>query len=145
MGRRGRGKYRAGKWEVQSIRYKMSCCCSVAESCLTLSDPIDCSMPSSSVLYYLPEFDQIHSIESVILSNYLILCCPLLLLPSIFPSIRVFSDESTLCIKWPKFGASASVLPVKIHGCFPLGLTGLIFFQSKGLAREFSSTTIQKH
>ena len=77
-------------------------------------------------------------------SNHLIFCCPLLLLPSIFPSIRVFSNKSVLHVRWPKYSASASVLPMNIQGWFPLGLTGLIL-QSKGLSRVFSSTTIQKH
>ena len=87
------------------------------------------------------------SIESVMASNYLILCRPLVLLPSIFPSIRVFSSESALRIRWPNIGASdsASVLPVNIQGWFPLGLTGLIFLLSKGLSRVFSSTIVQKH
>ena len=68
------------------------------------------------------------SIESVVLSNHLILCCPLLLLPSIFPSIRVFSNESALCIKWPKYWSlSFSISPsMNIQDWFPLGLTGLI-------------------
>ena len=67
------------------------------------------------------------SIESVMPSNYLILCRPLLLLPSIFPGIRVFSDELALRIRWPRIGASASasVLPVDIQGWFPSGRTGL--------------------
>ena len=75
------------------------------------------------------------SIESVMPSNHLILCHPLLLLPSIFPSIRVFSNESVLRIRWPKFGASASasVLPVNIQRWFPLGCTGWISLQSRGL------------
>ena len=82
------------------------------------------------------------SIESVMPSNYLILCHPLLLLPSIFPRIRVFSSESVLHIRWPKFGASASVLPMNIQDWFPLGLTGLTFLQSKGLvwSQESSPT-----
>ena len=82
------------------------------------------------------------SIGSVMLSNNLILCHPLLLLPSIFPSIRVFSNESVLSIG---ASASASVLPMNIQGCFPLGLTGLISLLSKGLSRVFSNTTVQKH
>ena len=61
----------------------------------------------------LPE---LMSIESVMPYNHLILCRPLLLLPSIFPSIRVFSNESVLCIKWPNIGTSASVLPMNIQG-----------------------------
>ena len=85
------------------------------------------------------------SIESVMPPNHLILCHPLLLLPSIFPSIRVFSNESALYIQWPKYW-SISVSPSNEYsGLFPLGLTGLISFQSKGLSRVFSSTTVQKH
>ena len=68
------------------------------------------------------------SIESVVPSNHLILCSPLVLLPSIFPSIRVFSNESALYIWWPKYWSF-----------------GLISLQSKGLSRVFSSTTVQKH
>ena len=86
------------------------------------------------------------SIESMMPSNHLILYCPLLL-PSIFSSIRVFSSESALCIKWPKTGASASAsdLPMNIQGWFPLRLTGLISLQSKGISRVLSSTTVWKH
>ena len=73
--------------------------------------------------------------ESVMLSNDLILCCPLLLLPSVFHSIRVFSNELALIIRWPRCWASASeiVLLMIIQGWFPLGLTGLIFLQSTSL------------
>ena len=87
------------------------------------------------------------SIESVMPSNHLILCHLLLLLPSVFPSIRVFSNESVLHIRWPKYGVSASgsVLPVNIQDRFPLGWTGWISLQSKGLSRVFSNTTVQKH
>ena len=85
------------------------------------------------------------SIESVMPSNSLILCCPFLLLPSNFPSIRIFSDESVLCIRWPKYSSSASVLPVNIQDWFPLGLTGFISLQSMGLSRVFSNITVQKH
>ena len=85
------------------------------------------------------------SMESVMPSNHLILCCPLPLLPSIFPNFRVFSSESALPIRWPNIGVSASVLPVNIQGWFPLRLTGLISLLSKGLLRVFSSTTVWKH
>jgi len=87
------------------------------------------------------------SIISVMPSNHLILCHPLLLLLSIFPSIRVFSNESVLHIRWPNIGvsASASVLPMYIQDWFPLGWTDLISLQSKGLSRVFSNTTVQKH
>ena len=86
-------------------------------------------------------------IESVMPSNHLILCCPLLLLPSIFPSIRVFSKESTLPIRESKYwiSASTSVLPMNIQDWFNLGLTGWISLPSKGLSRVFSNTTVQKH
>ena len=68
------------------------CCCSVAKSCLTLCNPMDCT-PGVPVFHYLPEFLKFMSTESVMLSNHLTLYCPLLLLPSISPSIRVFSNE----------------------------------------------------
>ena len=85
------------------------------------------------------------SIKSVMPSNHLILCCPLLLLPSIFPSIRAFSNESVLCIRWPKCWASASASVQWIFRTDFLRVTGLISLQSKGLSRVFSNTTVQKH
>ena len=87
------------------------------------------------------------SIESVMPSNHLILCCSLLLLPSIIPSIRVFSSESFLASGGQNIGvsASASVLPMNIWDWFPLGWTGLISLLTKGLSRVFSNTTVQKH
>ena len=84
------------------------------------------------------------SIESVMPSNHLILCCPLLLLPSIFPSIRAFSNGSVLCIRC-EASASTSVLLMNIQDWFPLGLNDLISLLSKGLSRVFSCTTVQKH
>ena len=75
---------------------------SVAQSCLTLCNPMDCSTPGLPVHQQLPELLKLMCTESVMPSNDLILCCPLLLLPSIFPSIRVFSSESVHCIRWPK-------------------------------------------
>ena len=92
-------------------------------------------------------FLKLMSTELIMPSNHLILCHPLLLLCSIFPSIRVSSNESTLVSGGQSTGASgsASVLPMNIQGWFPLGLTGLIFLQSKGLSRVLSSTTVQKH
>ena len=79
--------------------------------------------------------------------NHLTLCCPLLLQPPIFPSIRVFFNELVLPIRWPKYWSfsSKSVLPMNIQGWFPLGWTGWISLQSKGLSRVFSNTTVQKH
>ena len=72
----------------------------IAQSCPTLCDPMGCSMPGFPVRHQLVELAQT---QSVMPSNYLILCCPLLLLPSFLPSIRVFSNESVLRIKWPKY------------------------------------------
>ena len=84
------------------------------------------------------------SIKSMMPSNHLILCCPFFLLPSIFPRIRVFSNESALCIQWPKeVSALASVLPMNTQDWSSLGWTGWISLQSKGLSRVFSSTTVQ--
>ena len=87
------------------------------------------------------------SIESVMPSNHLILCRPLLLLPSIFSSIRVFSNESVLCIRWPKYQSfSFSISPShEYSGLIFFGWTGWISLQSKGLSRVFSNTTVQKH
>ena len=87
------------------------------------------------------------SIESVMPSSHLFLCRPLLLLPPIPPSIRVFSNESTLQWGGQSIGvsASASVLPMNTQDWSPLGWTGWISLQSKGLSRVFSNTTVQKH
>ena len=91
---------------------------SVTQSCLTLCDPMDCSMPDFPVLHHLPELAQTYVHESMMPSNHLILCCPLLLLPSIFPSIRVFSKTLLFISGGQSIGASASssVLPVNIQG-----------------------------
>ena len=87
------------------------------------------------------------SIESVMLSNHLILCHPLLLLPSIFLIIRVFSNEPALHMRWPKYWSfSFNISPSNEHpGLISLGGTGWISLQSKGLSRVFSNTTVQKH
>ena len=91
------------------------------------------------------------STELLMPDNNLIPCCPLLLLPSVFASIRVFSTESALHIKVSTrsqrigVSASTSVLLVNIQGWFPLGWSGLISLQSKGLSRVSSNTTVQKH
>ena len=124
-----------------------SCCCSVTKCCLSLCNPMDCSMPNFPVLHHLPELAQTPSIELVLPSNHLILCHPLLLLPSIFPNIRVFSNESLLFIRWPKYWSfSFNIsLPMNSRNWSPLEWTGWISLQSKGLSRVFSSTTVQKH
>ena len=110
---------------ASSLGQWIRCCCSVAQSCPTLCDPMDCSMPGVPVLHLLLEFLQLMSIELVLPTQ----CqpshplSPLLLLPSIFPSIRVFFNESALCIRWPKYWSfSFSSSP-------PSDYSGLISFR----------------
>ena len=85
---------------------------SVDQSCPTLCNPMDCSRPGFPVHHQLSECTQTHGIKSVIPSNHLIFCRPLLLPPSIFVSVRVFSNESVLRIRWPKYWSfSFSISP----------------------------------
>ena len=96
---------------------------SVSQSCPTLCNPMNCSMPGLPVHHQLPECTQthIHWVGDAI--SHLILCRPLLLLSSIFPSIRVFSNESALCIRWPKYWSfSLNITPSNEH-------LGFIFFR----------------
>ena len=95
---------------------------------------------SRSILKLMP-------IESVMLSNHLILCCPIFLPPSIFPSIRVFSNESVLRIRWLKYWSfSFNISPSNEHpGLISLRWTGWISLPSKGLSRVFSNTILQKN
>ena len=120
---------------------------SVAQSCLTLCNPMDYSMPGFPVPHQLQSLLKLMSIASVMPSNHLILCRPLLHPPSIFPSIGVSPNESVLCIRWPKYWSFAwkSVFAMNIQDWCSLGLTGWISLQSKGLSRVFSNTTVQKH
>ena len=115
----------------------------------TLRVPMDCSTPGFPVLHYFLEFAQTHvcCVNDAISPSNLILCRPLLLLPSIFPSIRIFPKESVLHIRWPKYWSfSFSISPSNEYsGLIPLGWTGWISLQSKGLSRVFSNTTVQKH
>ena len=115
--------------------YKMQQFSSVTQACPTLCDTIDCSTPGLPVHHQLLSLFKPMPIKLVMPSSHLILCRPLLLLPSIFPSIRVFSNESALRIRWPKYwsSASTSVLPMNIQDWFPLGWTSWISLQSKGL------------
>ena len=89
---------------------------SVTQSCPILCDPMNRSMPGLAVHHQLPESPQTMSIQSLMPSKNLILCRPLLLLPSIFPSIRVFSNESALHIRWPKYWSlGLSISPSNEH------------------------------
>ena len=111
----------------------------VAQSCKTLCNPCTRAHQASLSIINSRSLLKLLSMESVMPSNYLILCHPLLLLPPIPPSIRVFYNESTLHIRWPKYWSfSFSISPSNEH-------PGLISLQSKGLSRVFSNTTVQKH
>ena len=125
---------------------------SVTQSCPTLCDPMNCSTPGLPVHHKLPEFTQTHVHQSVMPSSHLILYCPLLLLPPIPPSIRVFSNESALHMRWPKYWSfNFSITPSKEH-------LGLISFRKdwldllavqgtlKSLLQQHSSkTSILRH
>ena len=89
---------RLSQKDISSVQFS-----SVTQSCLTLCDPMNCSKPGLPVHLQLPEFTQTHVIELIMPFSHLTLCHPLLLLPPIPPSIRVFSNESTLCMRWPKY------------------------------------------
>ena len=106
------------------------------------------SMPGLPVHHQLPEFTHthVHWVSDVIQPSHP-LSSPSPPPFKIFPNIKVFCNESVLCIRWPSIGvsASASILPVDIQDWFPLGWTGWISLQSTGLSRVFSNTTVQKH
>ena len=124
------------------LLYQFSC--SVPSNSL---QPHGCSMPGFPVHHQFLELAQTHVYlvgDAIQLSHPLL---SLLLLSSVFPSIRVFSNESVLFIRWPKYWSfSFNISPsMNIQKWFPLGLTGLISLQSKGLSRVFSYTTVQKH
>ena len=95
-----------------SSRSEKCCCCSVAQSCLTLCNPWTAASQASLSFTISQSLLKLMSTESMVPSNYFILCHPLLLLSSTFPSIRVFSNESVLCIRWPKYQSfSFSISP----------------------------------
>ena len=108
---------------------------------------MDCSTPSSPVLHYLLVFVKVTAIESVMPFSHLILCCPLLLLPSIFPSIRAFSNESAFPIRWPKYWSfSFSVSPANEHSqliSFRMDWLDLLAVQGtlKSLLQQHNSKT----
>ena len=116
-------------------------------SCLTLCNPMDSGTPGFPVYHQLPEFTQthIHQVGDAIQPTHP-LSSPLLM-PSIFPSIRVFSNESALRIRWSKYWSySFSISPPNEYsGLISLGWTGWISLQSKRLSRVFSNITVQKH
>ena len=116
-------------------------------SCSVVGTPWTAACQASLSFTISQSLLKLMSIESVMPSNHLILCRPLLLLPSIFPSIRVFSKESALRIRWSKYW-SFSISPSNEYSgliAFRISMTVLISLQSKGLSRVFSNTTVQKH
>ena len=119
----------------------------VTQSCLTLCNPMNHSMPGLPVHHHSLSSPKLMPIESVMPSNHLILYCPLILLPSIFSSIRVFSMSQFFASGGQSIGVSAStsILPRNTQDWPPLGWTGWISLHSKGLSRVFSNTTVQKH
>ena len=121
------------------------CCFSLPQSCPTFCDPMVTAHWVSLSLTISWSLFKLMSFELVLPSNHFILCCRLFLLPSVFPSMRVFSNESSLASSSWSIGASATALPMNIQDWFPLGLTGLISLRSKGLSKLFYNTTVQKH
>ena len=141
-------KTRSWLWLISWTPYcQVSQFSSVARSCLTLCDPTNYSTLGLPVHHQIPEFTQTMSIESMMSSNHLILCCPLLLLPSIFPNIRVFSNESALCIRWPKYWSFRfNISPSNEHqGLISFRMDWLDILSVQGLSKVFSNTTVQKH
>ena len=114
---------------------------------MTLCHPMDWACQASLSFTISQSLLKLMPIKSVMPSNHLVLCRALLLLPSVFPSNGIFSNESTLHIRWPNYwNVSFSTSPSNEYSrLIPLGLIGLISLQSKGPSRVFSSTTSQKH
>ena len=121
-----------GRWVLYHLHHlgspvrSRACCCSVAQSCLTLCHPMDCSLPGFPVLQHFAELAQtrVHWVSDAIKPSHSL--PPPFLLPSIFPSIRVFPMSWFFVSRGQTIRASASVLPTNIQGWFPLGLTGWI-------------------
>ena len=120
---------------------------SVTQLCPSLCNPMNHSTPGLPVHHHSWSLLKLMSIESVMPCRHHILCRPLLLLPPIPLSIRVFSNESTLHMRWPKNRSfSFSISPSKEHpGLMSFRMDSWISLQSKGLSRVFSNTTVQKH
>ena len=135
-------------WKTKILLFSPYCCCSVAKSCQNLCDSMDCSILVSSVRRYLPEYSQIHIhwVGDAIQSSH----------PLLSPSPPAFNlSQHQGHFQWVSsshqvgkvigISASASVLPVNTQDWSPLGWTGQISLQSKGLSRVFSNSTVQKH
>ena len=132
---------------VQCFTFSSVQSSSLAQSCLTLWDPWTAACQASLSITNSQSIPKRMSIELMMPSNHLILCRPLFLLPSIFPSIRVFSNESALPIRWPRsWSFSFNISPSNEHpGLISFRMDRLDLLRSKGLSRVFSNTTVQKH
>ena len=129
LSQRRSGSHQTGNYHTLSTT-EMKMSLFSAQSCLTLCDPMDCSTPGFTPISQT--LLKLMSVESVMPSNHLILCYPLSLLTLVFPSIRVFSSESDLCIRWPKYWSfSFSISPFNEYSGLISFRTGLISFLSK--------------
>ena len=117
---------------------EINTCCSVSQSCLFFVTPRTAACQASLSITNSWSLLKVTSIESVMPSNHLILCRPLLLLPSIFPSIKVFSNESVLCIRWPKYWSFClSISPSNEHsGLFSLRMNWLDLLAVQGTLKS---------
>ena len=120
------------------------CDCLVVKLCPTPCNPMDCSTPGFPALHCLLELAHM-SIESVMPSNHLILCRPLLLLSSIFPSLRVFFNESVLHIRWPKYWSFSISLSNEYLGLISFRIDWFDLLAVQGALKSLSRTMIQKH
>ena len=122
----------------------MRCFCLVTKQCLTLCNPMDCSTPGSLFITNSQSLLKLMSTKSVMPSNHLMLSRSLSSCLQSFPALGTFPMSQFFASGGPTIGASssASVLPLNIQDCFPLGLTGWISMQSKGLSRVFPNTTV---
>ena len=118
---------------------------SVAQSCLTLCDPVNCSTPGLLSITNSRSLPKPMSIESVMPSNHLILYHPLLLLPSIFLSIRVFSNEWAICIRWPKFWSFCIRPSNEYSGLISFRIDWFDFLAVQGKGLLFLKSLLQHH
>ena len=129
------------------IKYIFKSVSSISQSCLTLCDPMDFTYQASLTITNSRSLLKLTSIKSVMPSNHLIICHPLLLLPLIFPSIRISSNESALRIRWPNhWSCSFRTIPSNEYsGLISFRMDWLDLLAVQVISRVFSNTTVQKH
>ena len=133
------------KPQLSSVKFS-----SVTQSCLTLCDPMDCSMPGLPVPHHLPEFAQVHVHWIGDAIPTISSCCPLLLLPSILPSIRVFSSELAIRIRWPKYWSFSISPSSEYSGLISLRIDWFYLLAVQGILRSLlqhhsSKASILRH